>query len=64
MSSKLFPKDKPIQFWTHTNCDDAKWETHDGRRLDLLHPSMWWDNHPEKFKVIVHPDPYMFIDYT
>jgi hypothetical protein len=63
MSSKLFPRDKPIQFWTHVNCDSTNWLTYDGRRLDLLHPSMWWDNNPNTFKVIVHPDPYLFLDY-
>jgi hypothetical protein len=44
-------------------CDYATWEKYDGTRLDLLHPSMFWDNPPGIYNVIVHPDPYMFINY-
>ena len=64
MASKNFPKDKVIQFWTRVNCDYAYWESYDGRRLDLLHPSIYWDNQPDKYNVIVHPDPYMFTKFS
>ena len=62
MIGEHFPKDKPIQFWTRTFCDYITWENYDGRRIDLLHPSMYWDNQPSKYNTIVHPDPYLFVN--
>jgi len=62
MSSKNFPKDTPIQFWTHVLCDKVPWEKYNGTPLDLLHPSMYWDNEIGKRTNLVHPDIYMFLD--
>ena len=42
-----------IQFWTRTYPDKTKWELYDGRRLDLLHPVMSFDNQPKLYNAIV-----------
>ena len=60
MSSNLFPRNKTIQFWTHVSNDTPKWDAYDGRRLDLLHPSMWYDNERGKWNAIVHPNGHTF----
>lgn len=60
MKEKNFPKKTPIQFWTRIFCDIAEWEKFDGSRLDLLHPSMFWDNEPARHNNIVKPDAYMY----
>ena len=63
MKSKQFPKDIPLQFWTHVQHDIVDWKKFNGSRLDLLHPSMYWDRVDGVNNIIVHPDPYNFLDY-
>ena len=50
-----------LQFWTRTFPDYWHVEKYDGRRLDLIHPLMWFDNQPGKYNMIHHPDPYMMV---
>ena len=53
-----------IQFWSKTDPDYLEWETYDGRRLDFLHPVMWFDNQPGKYNVIAHPDIASYAGYV
>jgi len=42
MQYKKMPE--KLQFWTRAIPDYTDIELYDGRRLDLLHPMMWFDN--------------------
>ena len=59
MQSKDFPE--KVQFWTRTYPDFTAFEAYDGRRLDLIHPLMFWDNQPGKHNMISHPDPQIMV---
>ena len=54
-----------IQIWFRINgtTDSLNWEEYDGRRLDLLHPTVFYDNEADKYNDIVIPDRYMFVQY-
>ena len=54
MEDEDFPE--RIQFWTRVGNDNFK---QGKKRLDLQHPSFWWDKHASQ-NILVLPDAYMF----
>ena len=51
-----FPK--KIQFWTRQFSD--RFYQPEGKRWDIDHPHIWFDNHKDQ-NVLVVPDAYMYI---
>jgi hypothetical protein len=63
MVSKNFPRDVTFSFWSQVNKDQEVWEGWDNTRLDLLHPSIFYDNRAAEYNVITVPDPYTLARY-